>query len=138
MTRSSVLLGLATMLFGGLAFAEPTSSGGTSTSVPTAGQRMVVVTPTEQFTPHAGTPSRILYLNRCTGGCVVHGGTINDAKTDTSSIPMGPGPFNIGEYSESMAGEWAAVLKCVQEVYSPFNIMVTDVKPTSGSWNEAI
>src|SRR5262245_17675319 len=121
MTRSSVLLGLATLLSGGLAFAEPTSSGGTS-SVPTAGQRRVVVTPSEQFTPHAGTPSRILYLNRCMGGCVVQHGPINDAKTGTSTIPMGAGPFNIGEYSESVMGEWAAVLKCVQEVYSPFNI----------------
>jgi len=138
MTRLSVGLGLASLLFGGVALAEPTSSGVPTTSVQSGGQRIAIDTPAEQFTAHAGTPSRILYLNRCMGGCVVHGGPINDAKTDTSSIPAGPGPFTIGEYSESAPGEWASLVKCVQEVYSPFNVMVTDVKPTDGTWNEAI
>jgi hypothetical protein len=138
MTRSSASLGLAALLFGGAALAEPTSSGGSGSPTPANGQRIAVDTPAEQFTAHAGTPSRILYLNRCTGGCVVHGGPINDAKSETSSIPMGAGPFTIGAYNESVTGEWAQLVRCVQEVYSPFNVMVTDVLPTSGTWNEAI
>jgi len=137
MTRLSASLGLAALLFGGAALAEPTSTGSGPSTTPT-GRRVVVDTPAQAFTAHAGTPSRVLYLNRCTGGCVVHGGSINDAKTQTSSIPSSAGPFNVGAYSESVAGEWDMVVQCVREVYSPFNVMVTDVLPTSGSWNEAI
>jgi MYXO-CTERM domain-containing protein len=36
------------------------------------------------------------------------------------------------------AGQWEAILACVQEVYSPYNIKVVDVRPTSGTYNEAL
>jgi MYXO-CTERM domain-containing protein len=35
--------------------------------------------------------------------------------------------------------EWALVVRCVKEVYSPYNVVVTDVKPISGvGYHEAI
>src|SRR5262249_49841641 len=91
--------------------------------------------PSAFATPHA-TVSRVLFLNRCAGGCVIHSGG-NDARTQTSAIPVGAGPFNVSAYAWGDA-EWAQVVKCMQEVYSPFNVMVTDVQPTSGSWHEAL
>ena len=46
---------------------------------------------------HAGTVSRIIYLERCKGGCTIHGAGIDDAKSYTSSIAK-PGDSPLGEY----------------------------------------
>jgi len=119
---------------------------GTATAAP---RRLVVPTPVEAFTPPrpaaSGAPvSNVIYLERCIGGCLVHGGTVNDARTLTSTIPN-PGIYTITEFANGLhqAGaaadaEWAALVQCVKEVYSPFDVVVTDVKPTSGSYHLAI
>ena len=93
------------------------------------------VTPVE----HAGTVSRIIYLERCKGGCTIHGAGIDDAKSYTSSIAQ-PGDSPVGEYQNgaNMSGaaadaEWNAVVQCVKEVYSPYGAQVTDVKPTAAT-----
>jgi hypothetical protein len=86
-------------------------------------------------TAHIGTVSPIIYIERCRGGCVVHGGGADDAKTYTSSIPP-PGDSTIGEFANAAGqtgaaadAEWNAVMQCVKEVYSPYAAVVTDVKP---------
>src|SRR5436190_5006250 len=105
--------------------------------------------------------SPILYLNRCTGGCTVRGG-FDDARANTSSIPCegtvqcggggcmcngtNTGSFLIGEFQNAAGqtgtaadAEWAEVMQCVREVYSPYNIMVTDTLPPGGlSHNQGI
>lgn len=86
---------------------------------------------------YAGTISHTIFLERCTGGCTVHKGA-NDARAYTSTIPDGTGDFMLGEF-QNAAGEtgaladeeWGMLVKCVQEVYSPFDVQVTDVKPGS-------
>jgi MYXO-CTERM domain-containing protein len=98
--------------------------------------------------------SPYLYLNRCTNGCMMHGG-FDDARAMTSSIPcngtttcggggcqcngIGGGDFFIDEFKDTNGNtgaaadaEWKAILKCVQEVYSPYNITVSDVPPPGG------
>lgn len=112
---------------------------------------------------HADEPqvSPILYLNRCRGGCTVHGG-FDDARAMSSSIPC-PGGANcagggcvcpsnpagnymIEEFKDSAGNtgvladpEWAEVLKCVRELYSPYAIEVTDQLPPGGlSHNQGI
>jgi MYXO-CTERM domain-containing protein len=95
-----------------------------------------------------------LYLNRCSGGCMMHGG-YDDARAMTSSIPcngtttcggggcqcngIGGGDFLIEEFKDTAGNvgaaadaEWKEILKCVQEVYSPYNITVSDVPPQGG------
>lgn len=112
------------------------------------GVRAVVETPPEAFTapisPAVPEVSPFLYLNRCSGGCVVHGGTSNDARTQHSSIPPA-GDYNISEFADSTGAtgaaadaDWAAVVKCMQEVYSPYAITVTDQVPINTSYTEAI
>ncbi|HEX7842577.1 MAG TPA: MYXO-CTERM sorting domain-containing protein [Kofleriaceae bacterium] len=114
------------------------------------GRRVTVDTPIETYATPAAQVSQTIYLNRCSGGCTVHMGN-NDARSNTSSIPMvtpqTPGPaFTIGEFVNDSGGvgaaadaEWAQVVQCMKEVYSPYNVAVTDVKPTSGqSYHEAI
>lgn len=130
----------AATLVASTALAEPTSS---TTSAPQdtaqTGRRIAVEVSRDQLaTPHAQI-SQILYLERCVGGCTVNKGSMNDARTMTSTIPQGSGPFTIGEYVNAMQqsgtdadAEWNALVTCMREVYSPFDVMVTDVKPAGG------
>jgi MYXO-CTERM domain-containing protein len=95
--------------------------------------------------------SAFLYLNRCTGTCIVNGGA-DDARTMTSSIPCAggascggggctcsggsAGTYVIDEFKNYMGqtgsaadDEWNQIVQCVREVYSPYNVTVTDAKP---------
>jgi hypothetical protein len=120
------------------------ASGGIAAAEP-RGVRAVVETPVEAFTsPIVPEVSPYLYLDRCTGGCVVHGGTSNDARSHHSSIPPS-GDYNVGEFSDATGAigaaadaDWAAVVKCVQEVYSPYAITVVDQVPDNVSYTEAV
>lgn len=97
--------------------------------------------------------SPVLYLNRCRGGCTVNGGT-DDARTMTSSIPCAgtvscagggclctggsAGTYMIEEFQNSQGQigdaateEWQQIVECVREVYSPYNVTVTDTLPAN-------
>jgi hypothetical protein len=113
------------------------------------GRRLVVDTPAARgATPFAVTP-RTLYLNRCRGGCVISRGD-NDAHNHVSSIPnstaITPGPsFTVSEYRDAANRtgtgadpEWGQLVQCMQQVYSPYNLTVTDVQPAGAGYNEAI
>ena len=98
--------------------------------------------------------SNYLYLNRCKGSCTVHGG-FDDARAMSSSIPCGGtvtcgnggcscnggtgGDYVIEEFKSSSGqigaaadAEWNAIVQCVREVYSPYNITVSDQPPPGG------
>ncbi len=88
----------------------------------------------------------IIYLERCQGGCTITGGT-TDSRTMTSMVPQGPtSQFFLGEFTNAMGAvgpaadvEWDALLTCVREVYSPYAVSVTDVKPSpSESYHLAV
>lgn len=68
---------------------------------------------------------RILFLNRCAGGCVITPGSDN-AITNTSGIVQGTS--NLGEfpYGDEV---WNEVLACVRDQYSRFDLNVVDVDP---------
>ncbi len=90
---------------------------------------------------HVGNVSPIIYLERCKGGCTVTKG-VDDARAYTSSIPDDPGQYTLGEWKNSQGlvgeaadAEWAMLVQCVKEVYSPFAAEVTDVKPTSPTYH---
>jgi len=114
------------------------------------GRRVAVDTPRSMYaTPYAQV-SPTIYLNRCTGGCIVRAGN-NDARTNTSTIPTTSpahpsSDFTVGEFKNSaqLAGtaadaEWGQLLQCMQEVYSPYNVTVTDVRPTTGvNYHQAV
>jgi hypothetical protein len=88
--------------------------------------------------------SRVIYLERCRGNCTVIGESFTDAKTLRSTIPPA-GPHTISEFENANGqrgvpadAEWYALVACVQEVYSPYDVQVTDLKPTSGTYHAAI
>jgi hypothetical protein len=114
-----------------------------------ADRRLAIDTPIDtpidppQFAPAAAV-SPVIYLERCRGGCTVHLGA-NDSRTNTSMIPSQP-TSTIGEFADDLGeigapadAEWAQIVQCMKEVYSPYAVMVTDVKPPAGaSYHEAI
>jgi hypothetical protein len=98
--------------------------------------------------------SNYLYLNRCKGSCTVHGG-FDDARAMSSSIPCAGavtcgnggcscnggtgGDYVIDEFKSSTGqigaaadAEWNAIVQCVREVYSPYDITVSDEPPPGG------
>jgi MYXO-CTERM domain-containing protein len=108
---------------------------------------VVQIEPPEAYTgTTAATISPYIYLNRCTGGCSVSASAMNDARTNSSSIPkMGAGcpgyPTCVVAEFQNAAGEtgaaadqeWNEVVQCLKEVYSPFAVTVTDQKPSNGA-----
>jgi hypothetical protein len=138
----------------GPAAAEPVSPSSpppvlTASGVP--GERIAVDTALDRYaTSAAAQVSQTIYLNRCKGGCTVHMGN-NDARTDTSTIPTPntghPGPdFLVSEFQDSNGAigtpaddDWNKIVTCMKEVYSPYAVNVTDVRPAGGaSFHEAI
>ena len=88
-----------------------------------------------------GEVSRIIYLNRCTGGCditkVPRGE--NNARENTSDIPA----TNDGAVStvDEFAGSeehWNDLVACVKEVYAPYDVDVVTEDPGEVAYHEAI
>jgi hypothetical protein len=104
-------------------------------------RRLTVDTPVEAFrNPGAGAPA-YLYLNRCVGGCTIvgtggsGGAQMNDASMNMTTIAS-TGTYTVGEYQNGAGAsgaaadeEWGQVVQCMKEVYSPYNVMVTDTVP---------
>ncbi len=78
----------------------------------------------------AALSGHVIYMNRCIGGCDLKPG--NDDAT-TTPITSGITQQNATLVQTDLTDtEWNDIVQCVKEVYSPFNVMVTDQKPTAG------
>lgn len=97
--------------------------------------RPVVIMPPEAFTPHASQISPYLYLNRCAGGCIVHGGSTNDARTQNSSIP-GAGDHTIGEFANAF-GQTGTTGTCLTDNTTPCTTDAQCVGGPAGSCDTA-
>lgn len=88
--------------------------------------------------PHASAVGT-LFVNRCVGGCRVVKSGIEDARSRATSIPVGAATeYMVSEFAWGDT-EWAGILQCMKEVYSPYNIKITDVQPDPGvPYNESI
>lgn len=92
--------------------------------------------------PHAAVSS-VVYLNRCVGGCTITGAGNDDARTGSSRIASS-GSHTVTEFTANgMTGadadaEWNALVQCVREVYSPFDVQVVDQLPTAASYHMAV
>ncbi|HEX5058309.1 MAG TPA: Ig-like domain-containing protein [Kofleriaceae bacterium] len=119
---------------------------------------LVLCVPARAFA--LGEVSPILFLNRCTNNCTVNGG-VDDARAMSSSIPCAAGAscgggscscngtsagtYTVEEFKNYMGQtgaaadeEWNMIVQCVREVYSPYNIAVTDVFPTGMAHTQGI
>jgi hypothetical protein len=68
--------------------------------------------------------SKIIFLNRCEGGCVLKSGG-NDSRTNRTFIGR---PGTISEWGKGDE-QWDELVKCVQALYDPYDLIVTDVDP---------
>jgi len=88
---------------------------------------------------HAGGGvSKIIYVNRCVGGCVITKGS-NSSIDDTSGTPMGSDGqmYTLSEFAHDDQ-TWQALMECVREVYAPYDVTITDVDPGNVPHHEAI
>ncbi|HEY5933636.1 MAG TPA: hypothetical protein VIU61_03345 [Kofleriaceae bacterium] len=99
----------------------------------------------ERFTQLPGPVSNVLFLNRCAGGCTIIGADRDDARNMQSFIPPpGPHPFTEFGGRDGIVGnaddddEWTKILSCVREVYSYYNVQVTDQVPPTGTFHMAM
>jgi hypothetical protein len=85
--------------------------------------------PAADAEPLAADISNVIYLNRCVGGCTITKSSSNDSRSDHSWFPDGDATtYNLTEFSHDDA-TWNAILACVQDVYSAYDVVVTDVDP---------
>src|SRR5438067_4957378 len=89
---------------------------------PSYGTRRVIVDMAPAPRPPGAQISPFLYLNRCRGGCTIHGGT-NDAKSNSSAIPA-PGTYMLGEFGGAF-GQTGAMGLCLGNGTTP---CTTDVQ----------
>lgn len=94
----------------------------------------VVHPPPTRFHAGSNTGSRIIFLNRCIGGCVVEPG-FEDSRTNHSSIVETTRYLSEFKHSDE---DWQSVVECVRKLYVPFDLIVTDVDPGLVEHSEAM
>jgi hypothetical protein len=104
-----------------------------SSSLAAATPELLSVQVKPQLPPDTVLVGETIFLNNCANGCNVKPGS-SDATTDTTELAMSPATFH--EYAWQ-TGEWENVVQCVREVYSPYGVSVTDVRPDT-EYSEAI
>jgi uncharacterized protein (TIGR03382 family) len=98
------------------------------------GFRDVVVQPPRARTTGKPVPrtaqfaqvSHLIYMNNCLpNGCTVYPGS-DDSLTQRSSIPQSQSHLAAWAWGQS---NWTQLVQCVTNMYSPFDIQITDVDP---------
>jgi hypothetical protein len=88
-----------------------------------------------------GSISKIIFVNRCVGGCTFTKSNpgFSDAVNNMTwlgSAPLGS-TITISEFAHSEQ-VWQDTLECIRDVYSPYGVTVTDVDPSPASHHEAV
>jgi hypothetical protein len=86
-----------------------------------------------------GDISNIIFVNKCVGGCTVTKSGVNNAITNESFIPDGNDgqSFQITQFAYT-DDVWNAVIECVRDVYSPYNVEVVTEDPGEVAHHEVI
>ena len=92
------------------------------------------VAPNVKFAPGPGADPLPIYLNR-SGGTFTAG--TDDSANNVSSVVSyaGVSSATVPAYNGS---NWGQVVSCVQQQFSRFNVVVTDVEPAGGIYVEAV
>src|SRR5438552_2734377 len=124
MHRSAIAVAFA--LLGGAAHAEP-SSANTWVSDGAAGgaEFLRQVIPAAPMAATGLAKSRTIYLNHA-GAMLTPG--YNDSQANTSSIVTRP--TQVPGWNASPA-DWAATVACMKDIWSRFDVTITDVDPGS-------
>jgi hypothetical protein len=87
----------------------------------------VVHTPWAATWTRALTPSApLLFLNRCPEGCTVRPSSFDDSRRDLSMVPTSTSTLPPFPHGDDI---WEETVRCVQKMFAPFELTVTDVDP---------
>jgi MYXO-CTERM domain-containing protein len=78
--------------------------------------------------------TRLIFLNRCAGGCTISPGS-EDSRYNRSSIISSTIQMPAYPYGDE---SWNAVVTCVQNMFEEFDLVITDVDPGTTPHFEAI
>src|SRR5450432_3642251 len=90
----------------------------------------VVDVPPHPAVTEAVAPYNTIFLNRCANGCTVTGPGTTDSRIDKSAIVTGSHVLTKFTYGDAT---WNSLVACVRDVFSPFNVQITDVDPGSAN-----
>lgn len=117
-----------------LAFAGDSDPKDEESSAPEVKDRprssWVWVDPVEDLAPDAVASdhiSKIIFINRCVGGCTITPGD-NDARINTSSIATSSSVLSEFDQPIEVFNE---VVDCVRDIYSPYNVQIVTEDPGS-------
>jgi len=129
-------LALATAL---ISLAAGTAGAGPRGGEPAPGAQPLhggyVVKPLEQRNTWAGSDiSKIIYLDRCIGGCTITPGT-EDARASTSGLVDGTTYLSEFQWGDTT---WNEVVACLRDIYKPFDVEITETDPSPMFHHRAI
>lgn len=109
--------------------APEAAAGRAAPEGPEEGVDYVVVDPSPP-NPHRSTGlTRLIYLNRCVGGCAI-GNKRNDAFTNESTIAKKPGTLNEFPFGDPA---WNSLVRCVRNAYDLYDVSITTDEPAAGT-----
>lgn len=78
--------------------------------------------------------SKIIYINRCVGGCTIQPG-LNDARINSSFIAKSTSVLTEFAHSQEV---WDETIACIKDVYSPYDVQIVTEDPGTVFHHEAI
>lgn len=96
--------------------------------------------PVTLATPFASPGTRTIYLNR-NGGTYNITNSATDAATNTANvIAAGDGRSHMNAVIPPIEStfDWPYIVECVKKQYKPYNVIITETEPASGSYVEAV
>ena len=95
------------------------------------------VIPQHQGTIALAPISHTLFLNKCTGSCIVKPTSFmtDDSRTDRSSIPQAQ--VSLAAWDQGDV-KWDMLVECVKQTFIPFNVDVVTVDPGTAAHHEVM
>jgi hypothetical protein len=133
MLRAAVVVGLLGLIAPALAVADPAPASAPKSFTP---RRIAVkesnYVPDKELARKLALPAALsghtIWLNNCVGGCQLVPGN-DDMTTNPFPSNIPDNPVTIAEATDITPQEWADVVQCVREVYSPFDVRIVDQEP---------
>jgi hypothetical protein len=124
------------LTFAALLCLPATASAGKLNRAPSGGSRGYVEATPEELghQPKGAEISKILYLNRCVGGCTVTSGQ-NDARENSSTLVDGTTFFSEFAWGDET---WNEVVACLEEIFLPYDVEITQEDPSPAFHHEAL
>jgi hypothetical protein len=90
--------------------------------------------------PFSAPTTRTIYLNKNGGTYNIGNGATNSATNAANVIAAGDGRAHANAVIPPIEAsfDWPYIVACVKQQYAPYNVIVTETEPTSGSYVEAV